>query len=643
MRDYFSRLLRGQFGFSMVQAILGLSVVAGLGLVVAQISKQASQGHKATVSNYSVIELTAQIQSLLAQSNACFESLKSPSPLAINQTRPVGTIFKSSGVPALITGQSYANNEIRIVNMALQRRAENSLFTVIMRRNATQGNKASVSSDIRKEFLINTEWNASGVLTGCASDISNYIETVVELTIAKVCMSGGVLLGPDDPNAPTECRALAQLGEDPTSLRCNPGQTYSGLVWDTTLNRYRMECKSLIQVDNCESDELMRREPDGRITCIKVSCPPNAVSTGLRSGVMGCVACGVGETLIMTGNGPECRTISCTPGSYLKGIQSDGSALCLPLIASNDMCTGSSRLIEESGSIRVECCTPNCSNASNYCEGTTNPSANGCGTCVGTRQPDCSNASNYCIGTTNTSANGCGSCPGTKLPDCSNAANYCVGTTFSSSNGCGVCTGAKPKVDGVGSWTTTTETRNVGTCQNGIQKTEKKEIKICTIATCGGTPCVPEERWVAGPNKSCSSGNLCTTVYRCHLGKMSSGECLEGGVLGAETSPVTSPACEGREERSLAEQCKEICGGGSSCLPDNTRCSYSIIPGIESCSSCCNAPQASPGLDSCCYPAGWGVDLNCGGDYPAFRQITNGVQRQSCYPGSYNPSYECDI
>lgn len=642
MKDYVARLLRNQIGFSMVQAILGLSIVAGLGLVVAQISKQAGQAQKTTVSNYSIIELTAQIQSLLAQSNACFESLKSTSPLAINQSRQVGTIFKNSGVPAFVAGQSYANNEINIVDMTLQRRAENSVLTVTMRRNATQGNKASTSSLIKKDFLINTEWNDSEVLTGCASDISNYIETVVELTIAKACMSGGVLLAPDNPSAPTECRALAQLGEDPSLLRCNPGQTYSGLTWDTTLNRYRMICKSLIQIDNCESDELMRRNSDGSIICVKVSCPPNSVSTGFRNGVMGCVACGGGETLIMTENGPECRTISCTPGSYLKGIQSDGTALCLPLIASNDMCTGGSRLVVDNNSIKVECCTPNCSNSGNFCEGLSHEPLNGCGTCVGTKQKDCSNASNFCVGTTNPSANGCGSCQGTKLPDCSNAASYCTGTTFSSSNGCGFCAGTKPKVDGVGVWNATSETRNVGTCQNGIQKTEKKEIKVCTNASCGGTPCVPEERWVAGPNKSCSSGSICTTVYRCHLGKMSSGECLTGGVLGTQTSPVSSSACNGREEPTLQQQCTEICGG-SSCLPNNTRCSYSIIPGVENCSSCCTPPQASPGLDSCCYPAGWGVDLTCGGNYPTFRQITNGIQRQSCYPGSYNPSYECDI
>lgn len=483
MRILFKTVFKSSLGFSMVQAILGLGVITGLGLVVAQISKQSSQVQKTTVSNYSIIEISGQIQSLLSQSQACFLSLQPLSPLNIGSMKPFEAILQGNGTPAFVVGQSYSNDEIRIERMTLQRRVENSLLVVTFKRRAAEEKKTSSSTDIRKEFLINTQWAPDGTLVGCSSAISNYIETVVELAVAKACMSGGVLLGPDDPNAPTKCKALAQVGDDPAFLKCDPGQTYNGLVWDSSLGRYRMECKSLLQIDNCKPEELMRRESDGTIKCINVSCGGNSIALGLDStGMMRCKACGVGETLVYTASGPVCKTISCENGKYLQGINDQGNPICLDLVESNK-CPSASRLIVESGKVKLDCCTPSCSNNENICEGVTSPSANGCGVCIGTKAPDCTNANQICIGSTGPSANGCGSCEG-----------------------------AKPPQNATWTWSDTAEIREITACIGGKIKTEKKQVKVChNDQLCGGSGCTgPTEQWVPGPDKSCSS-----TVKKC--------------------------------------------------------------------------------------------------------------------------------
>lgn len=106
------------------------------------------------------------------------------------------------------------------------------------------------------------------------------------------------------------------------------------------------------------------------------------------------ISCNVGEILIKTASGWKCQLASCLNSKdnsqqYLAGFDpTTGSPLCNPLIdGAGELCPeGSNLSIQPNGNVKLNCCQKDCSNASNYCVGTTNRAANNCGYCPGTNQ-----------------------------------------------------------------------------------------------------------------------------------------------------------------------------------------------------------------------------------------------------------------
>lgn len=559
MKDFFVKFMRGQHGFSLVQTLVGAAVIGGLSLVAAQLSKQSADNKMAVDTSYGILDLTGRIQTLVSNNRSCTESFR-PFPVALNVTTNVTSLRDAAGANVFESGKNYVNGQVRILGMTLTRTDRNSILRVTMQRPPSKA--APSAQQITKDFFINAEWNGNN-LESCASDITNFKDTVLSEALDKACPE------PGDPDTTQQglvreededrCKALYQMREDNSALRCDPDQEIVGLIWDPDTRTYSPDCKPIMGgIPSCiGKDELLRRNSDGSFTCVKLSCNSNQVALGIdpSTGNMRCFGpCGAGTLMVATSNGWKCSPTAC-PSSpsvsqqYFVGYNGSGDPVCNPLVNSGDVCPQGGRLqIAPNGGVQLVCCTPICSGSANKCVGTTYASDNGCGSCQGTKEPDCSNANLYCTGTTNPSNNGCGTCPGTRQPDCSNNALYCSGEVYTSQNGCGTCIGSKPATDATwGPLTATSEYREkVGatcskTCGGGIKAAQRKYTKVCNNnQSCGGSPCMgASEEWrdegtIACNTQACAPEETCSQYIAQGVGNACCPKDVASGELGVE-------------------------------------------------------------------------------------------------------------
>ncbi len=549
MKDFLTRILRSQAGVSLVQTILAGSIMAGLGLVVAKLGKDATTNKLNADSSYGILDLTGRIQTLVSNNISCTQSFNTLS-LAPNSSASINTLKTTGNTDIFAVNSYYAENKIQITGMNFRRTPDASILTVSIKKNP-EGKANATSVVINKEFFINAEWTGNN-LTSCSSDITNFMDTVASQALSEACESGSLGLVKDGET----CRVLAQLG--PADFACPSGQSVTALNFDPATRIYTPVCKHLLgDVPNCPSDRLLRRDATGIFTCVSISCPPNSIAQGLdAAGNMRCTTCPSGTYMVSTPSGWQCKPAACNntktvSQQYFVGFNGNGDPVCNQIIDSATSCPqGGTLKADASGRISLDCCSPNCATSGNFCEGTAFGATNGCGSCLGTRAPDCSNQNQFCAGTTNVSANGCGVCPGTINPDCSNNGAYCSGRSYSSPNGCGVCTGSKPtdcsdsalhcvgtsyaSTDSCGSctgtkpvkaadwsaWSPSWETRAKAgatcsaSCGNGTIQAQRKYVRTCTDnEECGGATCSgPTEEWRDEGTQSCNLGACCTPI-----------------------------------------------------------------------------------------------------------------------------------
>lgn len=517
MKDYVARLLRNQIGFSMVQALVGLGVVGGLSLVVAQLGKQTGQTQVAASANYAIAEATAEIQSLLSNRQNCADTFQGIQLLENGKVNITGLRKNGSIAPLSLqdTGSNVTEKkQISITQMTLSRGTENTILTVNFRKNFP----GSGTRNISRDFIINAKWDINNRIVDCASDVSNFIDTVAELALLKACppidpsdaSENARRFLPDDENAPTACRAAFQLIDTNNNFICPQGSKYSGLTWAN--GRYQKVCRQIVNAADCAPDELLHKDNSGNLRCVSVSCPAGQVALGVdANGVMQCRGCAnAGEILVSTSSGLRCVRPNCpTNTEMLTGVDSLGNSSCYSFIDTSS-CPNGGRLVQSSGGVlKLECCAAICNDTANYCSGIVYPSSNGCGSCKGTAVANCSptDAANHCIGTTYLSSNGCGTCTGTKPANCTDSGNYCSGQSYLSSNGCGACTGTRPSSPETSTWveTTTYRAKPGAPCVGGLVARERLRNKVCNgDAVCGGAACTPESQWVDDGSQSCS-------------------------------------------------------------------------------------------------------------------------------------------
>lgn len=227
------------------------------------------------------------------------------------------------------------------------------------------------------------------------------------------------------------------------------------------------------------------------------------------------------------------------------------------------------------------------------------------------------------------------------------------------------CSNPYPQNGGANCIGSTTETQScgVGTCKYDWDGTCVKcgpPMAMCTweetptsLAPRSGGACSTNADCKSGPGYACTTNNPSSYGYylsgTCVLPKVNGGwsawsawsTCNSGSQT--RTRTCTNPAPQNGGANCVGSATEtQSCG----CVPNGTLCTYGTAggntPGYANCSSCCNSPMSDPNGVSCCYPSGYAAIKTCGGSGGS-TQITNGSVVNACYPGNYNPSYECDI
>lgn len=489
----FRKLIR-ESGFSMLQGLLLSGVIAGAALVVTKQNETSNKLTRSSQTDLAINEMSQQIQTNLLNMRACTNSFVSRvvtngERILINQLR------NESNVPLFIVGSNYLNNQVLIDSMFLSRSGNQGNLEVIFRKVGNKDERGLGNRTIRREYSLNVTWSSANAVIDCYSGLNNSIETAVTRAIEELCGTGNTFenglfkrgegcdaIPQIQPSTPTQNYAPIE-----TELTCDNEEGFLGLEFNPSTQKYEKRCLRIynFQGASCNPDQLLRRRSNGDFDCVSPICPAGQIFKGLKAdGTADCLGCPNGSLLIRK-NSPgrwECLNVVCAADEYLVGVE-NGTPRCNKLVANtNNYCQGQGRLIAVGGSLRLDCCNPDCSGASNRCEGEPFPSNNSCGICTGTK-----------VGT------------------CANASQYCVGTTFLDSAGCKMCQGTKPSMNATWSWTDTGETREISGCVNGVIKTEKKQKKICdNNQVCGGVGCSePLEQWVAGTNKSCAPVGKC--------------------------------------------------------------------------------------------------------------------------------------
>ena len=534
MKDFFAKFISGQRGFSLVQTLVGAGIIGGLSLVAAQLTKQGTDNKLVADANYGIIDLTGRIQTLVSNNSSCTQSF-TPYSVAPNGTVNISALKNTTGNDVYAVNGKYSENKVRINGMTFTRTAKNSVLSVTMEK--LIAGKTNAPSLIKKDFFINAEWTGN-TLASCASDITNFIDTVAAEALSQACPDAASTSAEGLVKDGDKCKANFQMRTDVNALRCPAEQTIVGLEWNSTTKIYKPVCKMIFAVNpndpadvmpTCAVNEVLKRT-GGKFVCVSLNCPvPGQVPTGmdLATGKMNCFGCSAGQYLVSTASGWTCANSMCVNSKnnsqeFFVGFSETGTAVCNKLIDATGQCSSGANLkVGADGKIALDCCTANCSNAANECSGVAFASSNSCGSCVGTKPADCSNASNFCVGTTNPAGNGCGTCPGTKPADCSNNGLVCNGLTYSSSNGCGTCTGSKAATNATWSptWTATStyQAKAGSTCSNtcgaGTQPAQRKYTRACNNdEDCGGSTCVgPSEEWRDEGTIACTGSTTCST------------------------------------------------------------------------------------------------------------------------------------
>ncbi len=482
----------GEQGFSMVQGLIAAAVIGGVSVAIVQQNKLTTQQTRAAATNFAIVELQGQIQNYLLSEGACTSSF-SGGTLAltsVGQSQPVTTIRDKLGTVVFQTGNKYNLNQVSIPSMRFTRTATGGTLTVMFLKEGNDNRKGIGARDARKDYDVSATWNAAGNLTKCYSDLSNAVDTAVLQAIARFC---------PDPAAPNPtgiyfdagtglCESTAQFGTTAIQTPCPGDQAVTGLVYDNTTRQYSKVCNSIYTIPaTCPVDTLLRRRSDGSFDCVKPECPGNAIFTGLDgSGNSQCLSCGAGQVAMVIAGSWSCQNIRCdSPAGqqYFMGFDTTGNPVCNNLVASSD-CPGGGRLVATgAGSVAYECCTPDCGDTTQACQGTVYASANSCGVCSGTKAPDCGNPAAQCIG------------------------------SYPSANGCGSCTGQMGPQPGTwGAWTGSSEFRakpdaSCNCALNTITQ-ERKYNRTCTLGMCGGAACNgSNEEWLIEGTTACAPGS----------------------------------------------------------------------------------------------------------------------------------------
>lgn len=474
----------GQKGFSLPEVMLAVGLMGGMSLLVTHVVKQTDQAKKSSETNSNTFAALYEIQSLFNKKEFCALNLQGKTvsdPITVIKSKNTNPPYAEK--VHYEVGKTYDGGSILLQSLTLSRSGSESFINVSIQKVGNKKENGLNPTTITKSIPINAEFDGSGRVMSCQSDVVNHVDAAVKNALEKIC--SGLNLSYD--SAKKRCFTNPQMGVAPATA-CGAGQSL--VSFQLPSGEYTIQCEDTMGLQGtCGDNQLLRRNGPKSFTCVDISCSSTGIFQGLSTldGSPICLNFAEG-TMPVFANGvikskrPACvNTSGGVLQAYMAGIDSDGDAVCNKLVDDSSLnCTAGKLAVRADGSVAYDCCVAVCGDSANYCTGTNYPSANGCGQCTGTQPVSCPDSSNYCAGTSY--AGTCGLCSGTRLP----------------TNG------------EWGPWVATNEYQDKAgaacDCATSKMPQQRKYARTCSVPACGGATCVGDaEEWRdEGAGASCT-------------------------------------------------------------------------------------------------------------------------------------------
>lgn len=211
-------------GFSLVEVMVAIGMLAGLGLVVMNLTKQSSKATVKTQFDTDVTLTTNEINAILSDPAKCktvFGTTATPSNIN-------GKYFISSDPSAPAKG--YGNAGLSIVSYELATNANDGILTISYRnKNILKG--TSGASTVSKKINLYVE-GTSGAITTCRSLSTSSTDIWSKGTGADIFYSGGnVGIGTNSPGQQLEVNGGLALKTATVKPACD--STIRGTFWVT--------------------------------------------------------------------------------------------------------------------------------------------------------------------------------------------------------------------------------------------------------------------------------------------------------------------------------------------------------------------------------------------------------------------------
>lgn len=641
MKTLFNKYL-SQRGFSLVEVLISVGLISGVALSVAKLGNDSAKISKTTSTNTEINNFLSEVSYILSDKNSCDATLGAnrtvgsaiPSIIRV-RNGAASTVFEAGA-------KKYLNGAFSIDRIYTEATPSGADIVFDIKR----GSGYELSSNVVKRKIPLKVVMNGNVIQSCFSDIETLIETAVRAacvgTAARFDETTKQCIHEVTPITCTDGQVLNQITQTngqiefscttvfPAGVTCPDGEFLQNITSTGQAVCAPIATKS---VTNCSATQYARRIVDGGLECIEIPrCAPN-------------------ERLKIDPLTSElaCQAATCnTSTQYFAGLDISGAPICktFPVLD-----CGTGQYIAE---IRPDG-TPRCESVPNPVPLATSPFSfiDGFDTVSNswTRKTISQTAERICSYFDKMSWGGV-NCDPVPAP---------INGGWSDWSDWAACSGGNQ-----------TRTR---TCNNPYPENGGAS---CSGDSTDTQPCAPSHTPVDGnwsdwtSWSACSGGTItrtrsCTNPPPSGGGADCTGNSFESGPCAAPPGPVNGgwsdwtswSACSGGSQTRIRTCTNPApangganCSGLSTetqscgCAPNGTTCTYGTgagdTPGYANCSSCCNSPMGDPEGVACCYPSGFSAIKTCGGSGSS-TQITNGSVINACYPGNYNPSYECDI
>lgn len=338
-----------EWGFSLAEVMVAAGIMAGLSLVLMQISKNQQQTISQAESRSEELEILNRIRSILLQKPACEATFGGQ-----NLGGSVPSIRQSDGSDVFVVGQEYGNRALRLSGLEVTNETVPSgggLGTANLNVSLERLKPGMINPPPRNIQLQVLATGPSGTITECFADTDGTILTSKE----EMCIALDGIFNHDQgvcdlasyPSADADFRAVSTsylsnfMSDFQDDLDAELDNKFLPLVGGTLTGQLDIEAPLIVE-GNIEGGGSITAEDeicigsDCRTTFATQSCEPGHVVTHLNSdGTLQCQALACPANQFFSGldssGTPVCRpfpTETCPTNQYVSEVRPDGTVVC---------------------------------------------------------------------------------------------------------------------------------------------------------------------------------------------------------------------------------------------------------------------------------------------------------------------------